>query len=165
MITITDYWMDGRDSKYRIECTGQIQAAAIITVDRVNALLELAELDGIKRDKVSSGWRPPSINAATKNAAKSSKHLTGEACDIYDPDRALAQWCLKNTDVLAECGLWMESPAWCAKWNEKTQQWDYWVHLQRIPPKSGKRIYVPSTKPPSAPFLDGEPSAPYRIKL
>ena len=154
MITITDYWMDGRDSKYRIECTGQIHAAAVITVDRVNALLELAELDGIKRDKVSSGWRPPSINAVTKNAAKSSKHLTGEACDIHDPDRALAQWCLKHPALLVTCELWCEDFRWTPTW----------VHFQILPPKSGKRIYIPSNTPPKAPALEGQKSIPERIR-
>ena len=155
MITLTDYWMDGRDSKYRLECTGHIRDAAAETVDRVNMLLKLAEQDGIIRDKVSSGWRPPSVNAATPNSAKASKHMTGEACDIADPDRALAQWCVDHPELLATCELWCEDFRWTPTW----------CHFQVVPPKSGKRIFIPSTAPPLAPALERQKPIPGRIVL
>ena len=172
MITITGYWND-RDSRYRAECTEVIQQNARKTVEAINRLLTVFEDEMlISRDVCTSGWRPQSVNDATANAAKTSKHLTAEAGDVGDNatdaagdyDRAFAQWCVKNTDILDECGLWMEDPRWCAKWNEKTQQWDYWVHLQRVPPKSGKRIYIPSNTPPKAPALEGQKSIPERIR-
>jgi hypothetical protein len=147
------YWMD-RDSRYRLEWTESIQANGKATVTAVNKLLALAEADGIVRDTVSSGWRPQSVNDATKNAGKTSKHITAQACDIFDPDRALAQWCVNHPDRLAECGLWCEDFRWTPTW----------VHFQRVPPKSGKRIFIPSSAPPKAPALEGQKPIPDRIR-
>lgn len=149
MITLHSYWQD-RESKYRIECTEVIQRNAMETVSRVNHLLAIAEVAGIARSYVSSGWRPNSVNDATANAAKGSNHLTAKACDLADADRALAQWCVSNPDKLAQCELWMEDPRWTPTW----------VHLQTVPPKSGKRIYVPSSKPPLAAPLEGQKVIP-----
>lgn len=141
----------GRDKTHADELTVAIRASAQETVDRVNALLKFAAEDGVEADTVASGWRPSDINAATPNAAPSSKHMTGDACDLKDDEhRGLARWCLRNTaplcfqsgkpDLLAEIGLWMESPQWTPSW----------VHLQTVPPKSGRRIFIPSENPPLA---------------
>lgn len=153
MITLTEYWHD-RESRFRMECTGEIRANAQKTVDAANKLLVMAEVDGIVRCHVSSGWRPQSVNDATKNAAKGSNHLIARAVDIVDADRRLAQWCVSYPEHLAACGLWMEDPRWCATW----------VHLQTVPPKSGKRIYIPNTKPPSAPELLGQKPIPAVVR-
>lgn len=80
---------------------------------------------------VSSGYRPPTANAAA-GGAKQSCHLTCEACDFQDTDRKLVQWCLRNLDILVKAGLYMESPI-----NTPT-----WVHLQTRAPKSGKRVFL-----------------------
>jgi len=61
---------------------------------------------------------------------------------------------VKNTAVMVECGLWAEDFRWTPTW----------VHLQRIPPKSGKRIYIPSNSPPKAPALEGQKPLPERIR-
>ncbi len=173
MITLTAYWND-RDSRYRLECTEAIQANALRTVGQINNLVAMFEEEtGLKRDSCTSGWRPKSVNDATANAGKSSNHLTANAGDVGDNstgevgdcDRAFAQWCVNNPGKLAECGLWMEDPRWCAKWNEKAQRWDYWVHLQTVPPKSGKRIYIPSITPPKAPALIGQKPIPAMVKV
>lgn len=62
-----------------------------------------------------------------------SNHLTGCAVDISDPNRKLQKWCLENVGILASIGLWMEdfkyTPTWC--------------HFQVVPPKSGKRFFIP----------------------
>ncbi len=62
-----------------------------------------------------------------------SKHLTGCAVDISDPNKELQKWCITNIDVLIQAGLWMEdfsaTPNWC--------------HFQSMPPKSGKRYFLP----------------------
>ncbi len=62
-----------------------------------------------------------------------SKHLFGQAADIFDPKQELQTWCLLNVDKLEEFGLWCES-------FEVTLNW---VHMQIIPPKSGKRFFKP----------------------
>lgn len=62
-----------------------------------------------------------------------SRHLSGEALDVSDPKQELQAWCLANTSILEEVGLWCEhfdySPNWC--------------HFQIVPPKSGKRFFMP----------------------
>ncbi len=152
MITLTGYWM-GRDSKYRAECTEEIQTNADETVRRVNLLLTLAEKDGIVRSMVSSGWRPPAVNDGTANAAKRSSHLLALAVDVQDLNRELAQWCVNNKSLLVDCQLWMEDPRWTPTW----------VHLQTVPPNSGKLVYIPSSKPALASALIGQSNVPDRV--
>ena len=83
--------------------------------------------------KVASGWRPPEVNAKTAGAALKSKHMTGHAIDLVDPDGDLDQWCLDNQSELELLQLWQEHPA-------ATKNW---CHLQSIPPKSGNRVFYP----------------------
>lgn len=153
MINLTQYWA-GRDSKYRGEWAEEIQANGAETVERVNKLLAFAEADGVIRDTVNSGWRPGGVNDVTANAAKTSRHLTARACDVGDPDRALAQWCMKHKDKLALCELWCEDFRWTPTW----------CHFQTEPPASEKRIYIPSSKPPLAPPLEGQAGIPFTVK-
>lgn len=137
-ITIEDYWM-GRDKSYPDDLTETIRANATDTVSKINLLLFHAVKDGVvlissnKRSLVNSGWRPPAVNSATKKAATKSRHMTGQACDISDPTGKFGKWCLENLDELEAIGLWMEA-------KEATPSW---VHLQTIPPGSGKRVFHP----------------------
>jgi hypothetical protein len=137
MITLAAYWM-GRDTQYKADLTDEIMANATALLPKVNKLLDFADDDGIDVGPVASGWRPPAVNAGTKNAAPKSKHMTGHAVDLRDDKyQSFARWCTKNIDLLVECGLWMEHPGWTPTW----------VHLQDLPPGSGKRIFIPSSKP------------------
>lgn len=164
MINLEKYW-NGRDVKYAKDFTPQIARAGAETVLRINKLLLLCQEDGIVRTELSSGWRPKTVNDATSNAAKTSNHITGHAADIKDDNRELAQWCVLNADKLAICGLWIEDPRWCAVVDERLGITHYWVHLQTVPPKSGKLIYIPSTSKPKAPALKGQSPLPYSIKV
>ena len=128
MITLADYWM-GRDSKFPDDLTPEIEGNAVELLDRVNLLLASF---GEER-KVNSGWRPPSVNAKIPNAAAKSKHMTGQAVDLADPDGDLDDWCLENASELERLQLWQEHPA-------ATKGW---CHLQSVPPKSGKRVFYP----------------------
>lgn len=153
MITIENYFM-GRDISHSDKCTADIRENAANTVELVNRLLDSAALDGVQpavdpgtQSFVGSGWRPRSVNEATSNASATSKHLTGHACDLRDTaDRALAKWCLANPNAMKRIGLWMEDPRWTPTW----------VHLQTLPPGSGKRVYIPSSAPPKCPPLPGQ---------
>ena len=137
MLALADYWM-GRDARYPDELNPAINENAVELLGRVNLLMSWALPEGVGHGGVASGWRPRFVNEATANAALGSKHLTGRAIDLRDDtDRSLARWCLRNQDALAECGLWMEDPQWTPSW----------IHLQSVPPGSGRRIYVPTTKP------------------
>lgn len=145
MITFADYFM-GRDRTHQAECTDEIRANAALTVARVNQLLAEAEeeliepgIDEATETQVASGWRPAGINASTQNSAAGSKHLTAMACDLQDTgDRQFARWCLRNLAALERIGLWMEDPQWTPTW----------VHLQTVPPGSGRRVYRPSAAEP-----------------
>jgi hypothetical protein len=120
-LKLADYYM-GRDKLHRKELTRELRANARETLRRVNGLLRRA---GLMR-KVTSGWRPATINAAVPGAARSSKHLE-------DRNGALDAWCLAHPDVLEDLGLWLEhpdaTPGWC--------------HLQTQPPRSGNRVFHP----------------------
>lgn len=138
MITLESYWK-GRDTKYADELTDQIRANAQVTVDRVNELLAHAGRSDIHNP--TSGWRSRVVNDATSNAATGSKHLTAEAADLPDADRTLAGWVADNLDVAEKIGLWFEDFRWTPTW----------VHCQIVPPKSGRRVFIPSSKPPLDP--------------
>ena len=60
-----------------------------------------------------------------------SRHLKGQAVDIADPNGKLYKWCKSNEAVLIQAGLYCE---------EGTKGW---VHFQTVPPKSGKRWFLP----------------------
>jgi hypothetical protein len=128
MITLADYYM-GRDSGYSLELTDQLRANAQVTVDRANQLLLLF---GENR-KVTSGWRPPEVNARTVGAAPFSRHMTCQAIDLADPEGDLDDFLFSCTQRLLDLSLWMEHPA-------ATKGW---THVQTVPPKSGRLVFFP----------------------
>jgi len=99
--------------------------------------------------KVNSGWRPPTVNQGTPNAAKGSLHLQGLACDFADPDGAIFNFCLANLQLMKDLGLYLEDPRWCCAKGGKGR----WTHIQLGQPRSGKRIFVPSSALPFEPKL------------
>lgn len=151
MLTLQNYWM-GRDVAYADELTFDIERNAAVTVGRINVLAAMFKSEtGITLDTWASGWRPPTVNGGIANAAKGSKHLTARAGDVRDtPERDFARWCLRNLDKLESIGLWMEDPQWT--WREQAGGAP-WVHLQTVPPGSGRRVFIPSTSPPLASLL------------
>ena len=141
MITITDYFM-GRRETHGLACSPSIEREAARTVDLVGKLLVQAQTFGVTLERsprtgtlVASGWRPPEINCATPGAAPNSKHMTGQALDVYDPDGDLDEWLISGEGqaALQALGLWMEHPS-------ATKGW---AHLQTIPPRSGRRVFYP----------------------
>lgn len=62
-----------------------------------------------------------------------SNHLYGLACDVYDPDGRLKIWIMKNLDFCKKLGLYFESFRYTPNW----------VHFQIVPPRSGRRFFVP----------------------
>lgn len=136
MISLEQYWM-GRDVTHSDELTAEITAHAKELLDKVNIFLSHI---GIKEAKISSGWRPESINIAA-HGAKSSKHLTGQAIDIIDVDGKVRNAILKNLDEAKGLGLFFEDFRWTSTW----------CHIQSVQPNSGKRIFIPSSNPATAP--------------
>ena len=140
-ITLTDYFA-GRDALYPAELTHEIRANASMTVGKVNSLLAVMEAEGMKLEAhpvsqslVSSGWRPPQINRQTKGAAPKSKHMTGEAVDLYDPEGDIDNFLMSGAGqrVLASLGLFIEHPAATKSWS----------HIQIVPPRSQSRVFYP----------------------
>lgn len=125
----------GRDKEYAADFTFEIAQNAEATVNKANLLLSIymARTGDTERRKVTSGWRPPSLNAATPGAALRSKHMTGQAIDISDPEGDLDHWLIDHTVVLQEVGLFLEHPA-------STKGW---CHVQTIAPKSQNRVFYP----------------------
>ena len=118
-----------------------IQANLITLHSRINVIRKAYA----KPMYVNSGLRR--LQDQPANAASKSKHLIGAAIDLRDDDNGtLWKWCLKNLDLMAKVGLWLEDPRW-------THGAGNWMHFQIIPPGSGKRVFVPSSAKPSAPDL------------
>jgi hypothetical protein len=141
VITLADYWM-GRDATHPLDMTPQIERNAFLLLELVDKVLVLAKGAGVTFERhpktgtiVSSGWRPPAVNAETPRAAFRSKHMTGQAIDLFDPDGDLDEWLLTDDGkrVLKDLGLWMEHPAATKGWS----------HLQSVPPRSGSRVFYP----------------------
>ena len=139
MISLADYYM-GRADQYGDELTDDTRLNAEETVKRVNELLALLLAHDVPLSRnphtgslLSSGWRPRTVNAAIHGAAVNSKHMTGQACDLYDPDGDIDEWCMENQDKLDDCGLWLEHPS-------ATKGW---CHVQVVPPRSGRRVFFP----------------------
>ena len=144
MITIDQYF-GGRRTTHSLECSPGIGANAARTVDVVNSLLlDLVRFDIVPPinptgdfagGQLTSGWRPPSVNSCTPGASATSLHMTGEACDVYDPDGTLDAF-LRTPEgqfLLVTRGLWMEDPSHTPGW----------CHVQTRPPRSGHRVFVP----------------------
>lgn len=62
-----------------------------------------------------------------------SRHLSGQAVDIYDPKGEFKQWIRMNIELFEELGLYLED------FNHTPT----WVHIQITPPRSGKRFFIP----------------------
>lgn len=125
-ITLKEYYM-GRDEHFSEELSDAHKANAAVMVEKANLLLNLFG----KRKRVASGWRPASINAATKGASPTSKHVLCQALDFEDGNRELMNWCLNNKDLLEALGLWFEDP----------RDTPTWVHAQIVPPASGHLFF------------------------
>ena len=141
MITLIDYFM-GRREQYPAAISPEIERQAMLTVELASKLLTQARSYGVSLDLnpktgnlIASGWRPPAYNATVAGAAPNSKHMTGQAIDVYDPDGDLDDWLMtgEGQAALMALGLWMEHPA-------ATKGW---AHLQTQPPRSGRRVFYP----------------------
>lgn len=141
IVTLTDYWM-GREREFATAMSPKLEREAERMVALTNELLRRARLAGVSLvanprtgTHVSSGWRPPQVNASTPNAAPNSKHMTGQAIDLYDPDGDLDDWLMtkEGQTAMTDIGLWHEHPS-----ATKT-----WAHIQSIPPRSGRRTFYP----------------------
>jgi hypothetical protein len=125
--------------------TPEVCANARDLLQRVNAVYAAAAADGCELpDNPSTGsgvsgrrhggFRPRDSEVGADN----SLHKDGKAVDRYDPKRQFASWCMAHLRVLEAHGLYMEDTRWTPTW----------VHLQCQPPRSGRRVYIPSSAAP-----------------
>lgn len=114
---------EDRRQKYKSEFDLNIENNAKELLEKINAFL--AEL-GVITCRVSSGWRPPSVNSKVPGAAKKSLHMEGKAIDIVDSTGELdkkivekEEWLIQHgqPSLLRKYGLWLEHPdstgTWC----------------------------------------------------
>jgi hypothetical protein len=112
---------------------------------------------------VNSGWRPPSLNAATPGAAPLSKHMEGLAVDIGDKEGNLARWVLSHLDDMKRLGLFFENFCW-TRTMAGLSDIGGWVHFQIVPPKSGHRIFIPNANRANNPaFWNGQYDKQYDV--
>ena len=139
-ISVEEY-LRGYDTIYPQECTAEILTNAAKTVAAVNVLLSVLEAEGVPLEKnrlgsiVNSGWRPPQVNGQITNAAPKSKHMTAQACDLYDPEGSIDDYLFSEAGqrVLVAQRLYLEHPA-------STKGWS---HVQTEAPRSGNRTFFP----------------------
>lgn len=101
--------------------------------------------------KINDGFRR--AQDRPKNGSATSWHYKGAAIDVDDNDAGdFAKWCVEpdNLKFIASLDLYMEDPRW-------TNGNGSWVHFQSKAPRSGKRVFVPSSAKPGNPSLwDGK---------
>lgn len=140
-ISVDDYLM-GRDAQYPGECTEVIMDNAARTVERVNSLLAVLEAENVPVEinprtntVIASGWRPAAVNASTPGSALRSKHMSAEACDLYDPEGSIDDYLFSEAGqrTLVSLRLWLEHPSATKSWS----------HVQTVPPRSGNRTFFP----------------------
>jgi hypothetical protein len=112
LITLEMYLM-GRDKQYPKDYTEEVKQNITKFLPILNDFL--VEI-GVTKAEVSSGWRPPSVNAGIPNAAKRSLHMRGLACDLRDLDGKLDALFASKPDLLRKYGLFLESPDHTKGW-------------------------------------------------
>lgn len=137
-----------------IDSCGKFPERAAFASDevRANAAITAAAYTRLetsfgRRIVLSSGFRPQHVNAQTDGAATNSLHMKGQAGDAVDQDRELAIFCLSDLKLLEHFGLYLEDPRYSRRRHPDTKEWMFWVHLQIVPPKSGKRVFIPHNGP------------------
>lgn len=121
------------------ELTPELLKNAEKLLTQVNQLLK--DL-GVSSARVSSGFRPSAVNAATAGAAKKSLHTQCLAIDIIDDkNQSLANKINKleneaKDQFLGKYGLWLEHPE--ATKGKNTN----WCHLDLSTSRSPRKVRV-----------------------
>ncbi len=113
--------------------TPEIDANLIVLLERINRIRKVYGHPMTVTSGLRSDAKQKALIAAGKSTATASKHLTGQAVDIFDPKGELKDWVKLNLPLIEEVGLWLENFAYTSNW----------VHFQTVAPKSGKRFFVP----------------------
>lgn len=115
---------------HKYETTPEIAA----NLDKLLAVLQAIRAAYGKPMVITSGLRSDADQKRINPSAPKSKHLLGLACDVSDKDHALYNWLTADNNKKAiEFGVYLEHKSATINW----------VHLQIVPPKSGKRVFYP----------------------
>jgi hypothetical protein len=129
----------------------EVRENAVRLVAIANVALAAAEADGVEiqinpstgthiAGDGNGGVRPTDSPVG----APKSAHKRGAAVDIYDPDRELARWSLRNQERLKLLGIRsMENPRWAFSW----------CHWSIEILSSGNFVFIPSNTAPLADAL------------
>lgn len=142
VVTIVEY-LGSRRQTHASEWHPDYQSNANNLLAKVNLLIDRCRQMGLTVPwKVTSGWRPRSVNAAI-GGAPNSHHVVCRAVDFLDNDRKIGLFLNARPELLRAIGLAMEDLAYCVKADGQK-----WVHLQSVMPPSGRVIFVPYSGPP-----------------
>lgn len=153
-----EMYLMGRERRFPEALTPELEANLVLLLEPVNLFVASATAEGVPIGVdertgtiVASGWRPLAVNDRTQNAGADSTHIWCLGIDLQDltPERLLARFalrCARQGGLLEQWGLYMERPQWTPDW----------VHLQLRSPKSGRRVYIPSSRPPLVAALPEE---------
>lgn len=140
MISLNDYFGAKITNS---EATELMKMNAMNLLDHVNALLDEAKAAGFYNDLIDadtgtqiSGTKGGSGDggfrlANSTTGAIGSQHRKARAVDVFDPNNDLDGWI--HDAILIRHGLYREAP-------DATPGW---LHLQSVPPKSGRRTFNP----------------------
>jgi uncharacterized protein YcbK (DUF882 family) len=121
LLTSSGSYPDRAKSK---ELTKEVLDNAKTLLEKVNSLLK--DL-GITNVKLSSGFRPSSVNASIANAAKKSAHMICKALDIIDDkDQTIGKLVSSKPELLRKYGLFIEDLGSTKGKNTN------WVHLDIV---------------------------------
>jgi uncharacterized protein YcbK (DUF882 family) len=113
--------------------TPEIDKELLVLLEKLNKIRAIYGKPMIVNSGLRSQEQQGELITSGKSSAVKSKHLTGQAADIRDVDGSLKSWVLMMMPLMEEVGLWIED----------FKATPTWVHFQSVPPKSGKRIFIP----------------------
>ncbi len=126
MILLDEYFQDSVVN-YGYEPTEEDRIRCQDLLDKVNAMFPDADLRSGHRTREKT----LALIAAGYRAAIGGQHEQSNAVDLADPFNARDDWL---DDAKLEAGeLYREAP----------EDTNGWLHLQRVPPKSGHRTFKP----------------------
>ncbi len=129
MINLKEY-LGGRDALYPL--TQEQYDNAEDLLERIAELEDHWSDESGEEFEMTSGYRPAAINATVPGAHHGDAHEDCQAIDLHDPNLELTDFLLRNTTLLEQIGLYLESP----------QSAKNHCHLQSRPPKSGHRVFI-----------------------
>lgn len=111
------------------ECDQEVRENAQVLARKITALME-----DVNKRLISSGFRTTESNKDA-GGAKKSNHRRALAADLINIGHYLKQDYLQNkgNSLLVKHDLYLEDPDYTPTW----------THLQSVPPRSGKRIFIP----------------------